>query len=425
MPALRASRPVFYGWYVVAVAFTANLFSTGTGLYVFNAFLLPLCQARGWSRAELNVAPMLGFACGLMGQFAYGTLLGRVGPRRLMALGPVAGSAAFVLMGRVESLGWFYLCYMLLLLANGALGGIVASTAVSNWFEAGRGKALGLATAGISLAGVVLPPAAGALVRAWGLETAFAVIGCGLLAMSPAAWLVVRDSPESQGLVPDGPAPDPAAAAGPAAASQACAAAGPAGRAWLEWTPRRLAASGVFWRLGAAYALTMMGVMGVMFQLGPRFQDEGWGAGAALNLVAATALSGAAGKYLWGLLCDRGRPHRVVALMMAANAAGMALGLAVGSAWGAASFVLVFGFAMGGVMSTYPIITAHLFGRASFPLVFRFLLMFLLLQVAGYLLMGQSHALWGSYDLAYAVFVVLDLAAAALVWTLPPADPGP
>jgi hypothetical protein len=55
---------------VVAVAFAANLFSAGTGLYVFTAFLLPLCQTRGWSRAELNVAPMPGFACGLMGQFA-------------------------------------------------------------------------------------------------------------------------------------------------------------------------------------------------------------------------------------------------------------------------------------------------------------------------------------------------------------------
>jgi hypothetical protein len=108
---------------------------------------------------------------------------------------------------------------------------------------------------------------------------------------------------------------------------------------------------------------------------------------------------------------------------VAGSAAGVALGLTVGSAWGAAAFVLVFGFAMGGVMPAYPIITAHLFGRASFPQVFRFLLVFLLLQVAGCPLMGQSHALWGSHYPAYAAFVVLDLAAAALVWTLPPARP--
>jgi hypothetical protein len=134
--------------------------------------------------------------------------------------------------------------------------------------------------------------------------------------------------------------------------------------------------------------------------------------------VAATALMGAVGKYVWGIICDHDRPQKVAALMMAAKAGGLALGLCMGSVWGAVSFVLVFGFAMGGVMSTFPILTAYLFGRMSFPLVFRFLLMFLILEAAGYLIMGKSFALFGTYDIAYVVFLVLDLIAAALVAAL-------
>jgi len=414
------SKVIYYGWYVVGVAFLANFMTTGTSFYVFNAFMLPLGEVRGWTRAEMNFAPMIGFACGLLGQFTFGTLVGRLGTRRLMALGPLLASSAFMLMGQTESLGLFYFWYVLLLLGNGALGGIVASTAVSNWFESRRGKALGLATAGMSLSGVFLPPLAGALLKTAGLEAAFALIACGLLVLSPLAWLVMRDSPESQGLALEGlhvpPPLDPREGAGESLDSATC------GDEPL-WTPRRLWASPCFWRLGTAYGLVMMGVMGVMFQLGPRFMDEGWAMEPALNLVAATALLATAGKYLWGLFCDRARPQKVVAVLMAGNAAGLGLGLCMGSVWGAAGFVLVFGFAMGGVMSTYPIITAHLFGRLSFPLVFRFLLMFMLLQAAGYLIMGQSFALFGSYDWAFVVFMALDLIAAAMVWSLPKPSP--
>ncbi len=66
---------VFYGWYVVAVAFMTNFMATGTGFYIFNALM----------------------------------------------------------------------------------SGIVSNTAVSNWFVEKRGRALGLATAGISLSGAILP----------------------------------------------------------------------------------------------------------------------------------------------------------------------------------------------------------------------------------------------------------------------------
>ena len=53
---------VFYGWYVVAVAFLTNFMSTGTGFYIFNALMNPLCDQRGWTRSELNAAPAIGLA---------------------------------------------------------------------------------------------------------------------------------------------------------------------------------------------------------------------------------------------------------------------------------------------------------------------------------------------------------------------------
>ncbi len=413
---------LFYGWYIVAVALLANFMSTGTTFYIFNAFMLPLCQAHGWTRAQINAAPMLGFVFGLMGQFAYGSLLLRVGPRSLMTVGPVVSCLAFVLLGRVESIGAFYALFVLLYLGNGAMNGIVANTAVSNWFEHKRGQALGMATAGMSVSGVLLPYLALVLMERYQLSGAFLVVGLMILAVSPLAWLVVRTSPESCGLRPDGLprvtwGEHPPNLAGYEHAEAEA----------RQWSSGQTMRQGVFWRLGAAYALAMMGAVGVMFQLAPRFQDLGFTSSAAILLTAAVALLGTAGKFVWGLFCDWWEPRRVVAVLIVSKAVGLALGLDHGHAWVLVLFILVFGFAMGGVISTFPVMAAHIFGRRSFPVVYRLLVLFLALQGLGYLVMGQSYDLAGSYDPAFVCFLVLDLAAAGLILSLkrpsPPAGP--
>ncbi len=398
---------LFHGWYVVGVAFLANLLSTGTTFYVFNAFLLPLCEARSWTRAEVNAAPMLGFVFGLLAQFCYGSLFLRVGPRLLMVLGSVVSSLAFIMLGRVEGLASFYLLYTLVYLGNGAMNGIVANTVVSNWFVAKRGRALGLATAGMSVSGVVLPWLATVVLRRLGLEAAFLVIGLLVLFFAPLAWRLVRISPESCGLAPDGvrrrpgePWPEPEDEGG-------------------DWSARAMLSAGAFWKLGAAYSLAMMGAVGVTYQLAPRFTDLGWDGDAAIAMTAVVAAVATVGKFLWGVFCDLAEPRRVVAVLMAAKALGLALGLIPGSLAALWLFIALFGFAMGGVMSTFPIMAAHLFGRGRFWRAYRLLVLFLAFQGLGYLFMGQSFSRTGSYDAAFACFIVLDLVACALILRLP------
>ena len=87
------------------------------------------------------------------------------------------------------------------------------------------------------------------------------------------------------------------------------------------------------------------------------------------------------------------------------------------SALALSAFILLFGFAMGGIMSTLPILVADLYGRESFASVSRFMSLFIILEVGGYMLMGQSYDRTGSYDTAYACFVLLDILAACLVFS--------
>lgn len=420
----RMRKRLFYGWYVVAVAFMANFMATGSGFYIFNALMNPLCDDRGWTRTELNGAPAIGLVLGILTTPLLGTLVVRLGPRLLMTAGALVSGFSFCWMGAAATIGHFYVLFALVAFGNAAMGGIVANTAVSNWFERKRGRALGLATAGISLSGAVLPYLGMKILEWTSLASVFVWVGAWILAVSPVAWLVVRDRPESMGLSPDGGSDSKAASDGGAAIPPGCPAEEAASVGFVlaqnrgapcPWSPSRAIRTGAFWKVGFAYALVMMGVAGVMFQLAPRFIDLGYDRRTAMLLTSAAALAGTVGKAAWGILCDWFDPRRVAAALMAMNALGLGLALLPGSPVAVALFVGIFGFAMGGVMSTFPILVADLFGRDSFAQVARFLGLLLFLNGAGYLVMGQSFDRTGTYDAAYGLFVVLDLAAAALI----------
>ena len=420
---MSGDRPgrLFYGWYIVAAAFIANFMSVGTGFYAFNAFMEPLCTAYGWTRTEVNMALVIGTPFGFFGQFIYGTMVMRVGVRKLMVAGSLVGGLAFMMLFQTSNLGLFYLFYVLLFIGNGAYGGIVANSAVNNWFVRKRGKALGIATSGISLSGAVLPVIAMALVFRMGMTGASVVIGAAVVAFAPLFWLLVVDWPEQRGLLPDGEIVPPAATdTGEAALpTPGITVTGVSvvvpDRDRKQWTLAELVRVPAFWQVGLAYTMVMTGVVGVMSQLKPRFVDVGFSDTTAMTLMAVTALFGALGKYSWGMLCDFISPLRVVSAIMIANGIGLVAALAADSPLAVGVFIFLFGFAMGGVMATYPIIVADLFGRTSFASVFRFMAVFLVLQMSGYIIAGLSFDMTGSYNTAYGLFIVLDIIAAVIL----------
>ncbi|MFZ5573240.1 MAG: MFS transporter [Thermodesulfobacteriota bacterium] len=415
---------VFYGWYIVGIAFWANFMSVGTGFYALNAFMEPLCNLRGWTRTDINLALVIGTFFGFLGQFVYGTLVRRGGVRRLMLLGALSSGVSFVFIPRAETLWGFYLVYTLLFIGNGAYGGIVAATAVNNWFIQKRGQALGLSTSGISLSGAVLPMTALYAITRAGIEEAALILGASVLLVAPLAWSLVRDWPEDLGLQPDGlPGHAPAELQRHTAVPTNHRPSESLAGSYTPWTLARLLRNGSFWKMGCSFGLLMIGTVGVMSQLKPRFSDLGFNDLHAMGLMSVTALVGAMGKYFWGSFCDRFEPTRVAVILSLANAAGLGLALFHDSFVALTLFMVVFGFTMGGIMSIYPVMVAHLFGRESFPSVLRYISIFLISQLLGYIIAGQSFDRAGSYDPAYGIFMILDCIAAILLLSMKPTTP--
>ena len=177
----------------------------------------------------------------------------------------------------------FYLFFMVLYIANSAYGGIVANTSVNNWFIAKRGHAMGLATAGVSFSGAVLPPLAMIMILRMGMQPASAILALMIILIGPISWMVVKNWPEDVGLSPDGIQPVKRAgpiprlskrgqAVSPAPGASAISPGEPA----RSWPVGHLFRSPVFWKIGLAYGLLTTTAVGVMSQLKPRFADIGF-----------------------------------------------------------------------------------------------------------------------------------------------------
>jgi OFA family oxalate/formate antiporter-like MFS transporter len=408
---------IFYGWYIVIVAFFGHFMATGMVFYIFNAFINPLCETRNWSRTEINAAPGIGFFVGIIGTLICGILIKRIGVRSLMAAGAIVAGTSFATLGLIENIWLFYLMFVFLCLGGAAISGIVANTMVSNWFVLKRGKAMGISSSGISLSGVFLPYAAMLIVVWAGIETAFVVIGLMLLAFAPVAWLVVKDKPEDFGLTANGVSNKGQSEIDTSAdhppdyfVNQE--------NGDSEWSLYRLIRISAFWKIGIAYGLMVMCAGPIMFQLAPRFVEIGFNRDQAMLLLALTALLGSCGKYVWGVLCDYFEPKRVVVLLMALTGVGVFFGILSGSPLALALFIICFGFSMGGIMSTHPIITADLFGRKSFAAVYKYLFLFMALEALGFILMGLSFDFTGSYNAAFISYIFTCLIAAGLVFSV-------
>jgi MFS transporter, OFA family, oxalate/formate antiporter len=107
-----------------------------------------------------------------------------------------------------------------------------------------------------------------------------------------------------------------------------------------------------------------------------------------------------------------------VTLLLFLNAAGLCVGLVPGSLVTVTVFILIYGFAMGGVVSTQPVIIAEFYGRDAYPTVARYVGLVVGVDCVGYPIMGMSFDLTGSYDTAYLIFVGLNFIAALLIASL-------
>lgn len=196
---------------VLAGGFVGSLAAVGLTLYLFGVFQDAMVAAFGTSVSVFAWAsPVFIAISGVLSPFVGRSLATRGRPgwsiRSVMMTGAAGIGVGLVLVSRAESLSTAALAYALLVAPGTVLlGPLLGQAMVTNWFEASRGRALGIVSAGTTVGGVLVPPLAALLIDVLGWRDALAVLGLLSLGVAlPAVAMLVTTSPEDVGLHPDG-----------------------------------------------------------------------------------------------------------------------------------------------------------------------------------------------------------------------------
>ena len=395
------ARPrVFYGWVVVAAAFTVTLVGFGSA-YTFSAFLSSLQQAFAASRGSVSLvfslAGFLYFGLGVVS----GPLADRWGSRRPAVAGMLLIGLGLAAAGRARTLGEVYWAYGLGIGLGVGLSYVPAVGAVQRWFVKRRGFASGLAVSGIGVGTLVMPPLAAWLIHVLGWRHAYLALGAVAAVIGVGMALLIEDDPRSRGVGPDGDAAPPGEGRQPSPGFSVASA---------VKTPR-------FLGLYAACLVCSFGLFVPFVHLVPYALDHGVAPASAVLLLGAVGIGSTAGRFFLGGLADRIGRERALECMFAGMAGAMTLWAGATGFWGLAVFAFLYGAAYGGFVAVLPALVMDYFGGRQVSGIIGVLYT----SVAFGTLLGPSLAgfafdLRHSYALPIFASVLSNLMAAGIVW---------
>ena len=204
---MKVFERFYYGWVIVGAAILIGFLTTGLSGYS-NGILLPKLaeDIADGSRGQISIAFSL---ASLMAAFVapfIGRMADERSPRILIFLGAIMIALAYVITGFATEVWhvWFAkgFCYGL---GVTLAGPIVRNLIVAHWFDRWRGRALGFAVLGASIAGVILPIVLNELINELGWRYSLFLFGLTVfVVLLPTALFVLRDRPADIGEVKDG-----------------------------------------------------------------------------------------------------------------------------------------------------------------------------------------------------------------------------
>jgi len=340
----KARRP-FYGWFVVAAGFAVTCVGFGCA-YSFSAFIESLQRDFGATRGSVSlVFSLAGFLYFMLGSIS-GPLADRFGSRRLAVAGMLLIAAGLALAGAASTLTAVYLAYGLGVGLGVGCSYVPAMGAVQRWFVRRRGLAAGLASSGIGVGTLLVPPLASHLVTTFGWREAYLMLGGIAAVVGTSMALLIENDPRQRGLGPDGEPPPPAPRDGSAPG----------------WSIGDAVVSRRFMGLYIACLACGVGVFVPFVHLAPYAMDRGIAQSAAVLLVSAIGVGSAIGRFALGGLADKlGRQVSLV-VMFAGMALALFIWLASTGVWPLAVFGFLFGTAYGGWVALLPAVVMDYFG---------------------------------------------------------------
>ncbi len=402
---------IYYGYWIVVAGLVTQFIAIGMSNYVAGAFMVPMNDEFGWTRAEFSASRSIGQLVVAFTGFMIGAWIDRWGGRPFIFAGALLMSATLYSLSLVQTLPqWLLLNGVILTIGSAMIGSLVISVSLGKWFVERRGWAVSLAAMGISLAGIVIQPVATFLVDNFGWRESWRMLGLITLCLTLPTAAIMRRRPEDYGMFPDGKT-EKEVEQGQGAAAHADFA--------RSMTRAQAMRTSEFYVLVVAFGLFQISITVMLLQTIPLMTDAGYSRMVAAGMVPLASLPAFFSKPFWGLLIDRFEPMLLTAV--GAVITGLSVIFIVFTIANGLDFLvyagfLVMGVGWGGMLPLQEVIWASFFGRRYLGSVRSTALPFSFgLSAVGPVLVALYYDIAGDYNLALIAMGLCNLASAVLL----------
>lgn len=388
--------PIYYGWVVWAVATLGFIASSPGQSFVTSLFVDTYIQEFDLSRTAVSTLYGLGTFIAALSLTWFGRKVDHYGNR-------ITGTIISVLfVGVVAGMSFIHSAFTLLLgfIAIRALGygaiPLVNSTAIAQWFWRRRGRMMSLMLVIFSLFQAAAVPVLQNLIESQGWREVWILMAVGVaVTFVPLAWLLMRNTPEEFGLVPDGLALKYQTLVDED-----------------NWTLDEARQTWIFWIFLAGRMISPAWGTGLIIHQMSIFAAVGHDSATTAQTYGLLALISAGVALLSGTLVDRILPGRVLGFQLVALIASMSLAMVMRETWMLFLYAVAFGYVIGNGAVFDGAVWTNLFGRRHQGAIRGFVATGTIAGTSiGPILFGLSYDHTGNYNLVLWLGIGLALVA--------------
>ena len=398
--------PFFYGWVILAIASVAGFMSGPGQTYGVSVFVDPIIDDLGWSRTMVSGMYTAGSLTAATTMIFVGRFLDKFGARSLMAIVAVLFGLAAMWMSNVQSVIHLYLGFAALrTLGQGSLS-LIPTTLVSIWFVRHRGKVTSVYSLAMAASQASFPPLIYLLVTNLGWRNAWVILGILIWSILVIPSLVlVRRSPESVGLLPDGDLSKYDNNKNEVETKEIYGE--------INFSLREAISTRSFWLLMLAGASQSLISTALVFHHVSVMSSRGLESGIAASILSVIAPLAILGAFVAGFLADRLPNRHILVVGQLLFLAAMVWTFNISQPWHGFVYGGLLGITNGLLMTTTTVIWPNYYGRAHIGSI-RGVVTTWMVACAGLgpLPFGLLFDLTGSYTTAILTFIALPLTCA-------------
>ena len=392
--------PFYYGWvhvFIAALAMVGTLPGRTQGLGLITEPLLRDLQIDRVHFARINLWATL---IGALFSIGVGRLIDRFGSRIVLTV--VAVSLAFVVFGMSATHHVAAIAILITLtrgLGQSALS-VVSITMVGQWFVRRLNLAMAVYTIALSIGFMLAFPLIGAIVLQNGWRTAWWIVGLVLLlGLAPLALLLVRRSPESCSIDPDGEPSDLG------------------NELPTDYTLREALSTPSFWVFGIASAVYGLIASGIALFNESILAERRFDASTYHRSLVIVALTSLVGNFLGGWIASKWKMNRLLALAMVLLAGSLVALPHVSTQLHVAIYAAVMGLAGGFVIVIFFSFWSAAFGRKHLGKIQGAAQALTVIASAlGPVILAETVSRTGSYATIFYLLTVVVMVLALCAW---------